>query len=96
MVCYRQRGIFGPYFFEDNDGNRVTINAGRYIEIMRRKFAPALKRKRGIDMNTVVFQHLNSSGSTSLGTDSFRVKLITPGHPIPQISTILTIFCGGT
>ena len=80
--------IFGAYIFEDNDGNRVTINAEQYIEMMQRKFVPALRRKRGIDMNTVVFQPLNSSGSTSQGTDSSRAEPITPGHPIPQISTL--------
>ena len=34
-------------------------------------------------------EHLNTSGITSHGTDSFRVKPITPGHPIPKISTRL-------
>ena len=48
--------IFRPYFFEDNDGNRVTVDAQCYIEMMRRMLVPALKRRRGIDMNTVVFQ----------------------------------------
>ena len=41
-------------------------------------------------------EHLNTSGITSHGRDSFRVKPITPGHPIPTISTRLTIFWGGT
>ena len=41
-------------------------------------------------------EHLNTSGITSHGTDSFHVKPITPGHPIPKISTHLTIFWGGT
>ena len=41
-------------------------------------------------------EHLNTSDITSHGTDSFRVKPITPGHPIPTISTRLTIFWGGT
>ena len=41
-------------------------------------------------------EHLNTSGITSHGTDSFHVKLITPGHPTPKISTLLTIFWGGT
>ena len=36
--------------------------------------------------------HLNTSGITSHGTDSFHVKPMTPGHPIPKISTCLTIF----
>ena len=40
--------------------------------------------------------HLNTSGITFHGKDSYRVKLITPNHPIPKISTRLTIFWGGT
>ena len=40
--------------------------------------------------------HLNTSGITSHGTDSLHVKPITPGHPIPKISTNLTVFWGGT
>ena len=30
-------------------------------------------------------EHLNTSGITSHGIDSFHVKLITPSHPIPNI-----------
>ena len=41
-------------------------------------------------------EHLNTSGITSHLKDSFHVRPITPGHPIPKISTCLTIFCGGT
>ena len=41
-------------------------------------------------------EHLNTSGITFNGTDSFRVKPINPGHPIPKISTRLTILWGGT
>ena len=40
-------------------------------------------------------EHLSTLGITSHGTDSFHVKPITPGHPIPKISTRLTIFWGG-
>ena len=32
--------------------------------------------------------HLNTSGITPHGADSFRVKPITPGHPIPKISNV--------
>ena len=37
-------------------------------------------------------EHLNTSGITSHGTDPFHVKPIIPGHPIPKISTYLSIF----
>ena len=40
--------------------------------------------------------HLNTSRVTSHEKDSFCIKPITPGHPIPKISTRLTIFWGGT
>ena len=40
-------------------------------------------------------EHLNTSCITSHGTTSFRVKHTIPGHPIPKISTRLTIFWGG-
>ena len=73
-----KRGIFGPYIFEDNDGNRVTVNAERYIEMMRRKFVPALRRKRGIDMNTVVFQQDKAPPHCSNRTLEF-LRLYFPG-----------------
>ena len=41
-------------------------------------------------------EHLNTSGIMYHGTDSFYDKLITFDHPIPKISTGLTIFWGGT
>ena len=47
-------------------------------------------------INLISFLVMSSLGITSHGTDSFRVKPITPGHPIPKISTHLTIFWGGT
>ena len=40
-------------------------------------------------------EHLNTSGMTSHGTDSFHGKPITPGHPIPKISTSLNFFWRG-
>ena len=39
-------------------------------------------------------EHLNTSGITSHGTDSFHIKLIAPGHYISMISNHPTIFWG--
>ena len=41
-------------------------------------------------------EHLNTSGITSHGTDSFWIKPITSGHPNRKILTHLTIFWGRT
>ena len=42
--------------------------------------------------NADFVEHLNISDITSHGADSFHIKPITPLHPIPKISTHLTIF----
>ena len=39
-------------------------------------------------------EHLNTSGITCHGTDSFRIKPMTRGHTNPTISTRLTVFWG--
>ena len=41
-------------------------------------------------------EQFNTSGINSHGTDSFHVKLMTPGYPTLKISTRLTIFLGST
>lgn len=51
-----RNGIIGPFFFEDEHENRVTVNSERYIAMMQAKFIPALRRKRTVDMNTVIYQ----------------------------------------
>jgi len=37
-------GIIGPYFFENEAGNAVTVNADRYLEILKNFFTPQLAR----------------------------------------------------
>ena len=56
MVCHRSKWNNGSYFFEDESGNRVSVDTDHYIALMRTKFIPALKRKRGVDMNSVIYQ----------------------------------------
>ena len=45
-------GIEGPFFFEDDRGNVDTVNKDRYLNILLRKFIPALRRK-GFDITKV-------------------------------------------
>ena len=37
-------GIIGPYFFENEAGNAVTVNADRYVEMLQNFFTPQLVR----------------------------------------------------
>jgi hypothetical protein len=39
------RWQFGPFFFEDQDGERETVKTANYIQMLEKKFLPALKRK---------------------------------------------------
>jgi len=48
-------GIITPYWFDDANGRPLTANTERYIEGMRRKLIPALRRKRGVDMDAVIY-----------------------------------------
>ena len=48
--------IIEPYRFEDAGARPVTVNTEQYIQLMRRKFIPALGTKRGVDMDTVISQ----------------------------------------
>ena len=100
-------GIFRPYFFEDNDGNCVTVNIEQYIKMMPRKFVCALRRKKDIHMDTMVFQQDGAPPHYSNRTLEYLRqcfpgdKLISPwtNNPWPHYSpdlNPLTIFCGGT
>ena len=37
-------GIIGTYFFENEAGNAVTVNADRYVEMLQNFFTPQLTR----------------------------------------------------
>lgn len=53
--CIRGRnGIIGPCFFEDDNGNQVTVDTDRYTALMWTKFIPALNKKRQMNMNIVI------------------------------------------
>ena len=43
------QGIYGPYFFEDGDSKKAeTIKTANYIDMLKKKFVPGLKRKKAI------------------------------------------------
>ena len=44
--------IIGPFLFENGDGEFETINSTHYVNILKRKFLPAIRR-RGLDVNSV-------------------------------------------
>ena len=72
----------------------LTPNESVPLEVMTEVFKCSVHEMRW----RLVFrtEHLNTPGITSYGADSFHIKPVTPGHPIPKISTRLTIFWGGT
>ena len=56
-------------------------------EVMAEVFKCSAQEKRWRLVSRT--NHLNTSGINSHGTDSFRIKPITPGHPNSKISTCL-------
>lgn len=57
-------GIVGPYFFETDDGQTVTVNAERYVTMMEDFVAPKL-RQLGIDPKSLHFQQDGASAHTA-------------------------------
>jgi len=49
-------GIILPYRFEDADECRVTVNTELYIELIKWKFIPAMRRKGEVDMDVMIYQ----------------------------------------
>ena len=78
-----RNGIIGLYFFEEENENWVTMDTDRYIVLMWTNFIPALRRKRGVDMNTVIYQQ---NGAPPL----FCVAPTSFGHPTPPTWTHVT------
>ena len=52
-VALSSSSIIGPFFFEYENGEVETINSSRYLDLLKKKFVPALRRK-GMDLNTLV------------------------------------------
>ena len=68
----------------------LTRNESFRWEVMPEVFKCSVREIRRHLISRI--EHFNTSGITSHGTDTFHVKPITPSHPIPKISTRLTIF----
>lgn len=57
-------GIVGPYFFENNNGQTVTVNSQRYVNMLEGFVAPQL-RQLGIDPTNLYFQHDGATAHTA-------------------------------
>lgn len=58
------RGIIGPYFFENNQGQSITVNAQRYSSMIRNFVGPALQAFDGFD-NRTWFQQDGATSHTA-------------------------------
>ena len=67
------------YTFEDERGRSVTVtvNTDRYVEMLRRKFIPALRRKQGVNMNNVIYQQDGAPPHCSNVSLDFTGKVVT-------------------
>jgi len=75
------RGIIGPYFYEDQRGNAVTVNTERYIAMLQNFFAPALQDFDGFNQRSWFQQdgatcHI-SNDSLSAVREIFGQKVIS-------------------
>ena len=57
-------GIIGPYFFEDETGNAVTVTSDRYVHMVNEFLLPELRR-RDTDIATFCFQQHGATALTA-------------------------------
>lgn len=74
-------GIIGPYFFENNRGQAVTVNSERYTAMLRSFLIPTLQESRGYTRNTWFQQDgatcHTSNESIEVVREMFPQKLIS-------------------
>ena len=59
-AAFSSHGIIGPYFFEDDTGNALSVNSERYVEVLQ-KFLTELRRRVGNTENHWLMQDGASS-----------------------------------
>jgi len=69
-VC---NGIHGPYLSKNAHGRPVNLNTEWQIELIGRKFIPALRRKRGVDMDTVIYQQVEANSLSAVDGDKLVI-----------------------
>ena len=57
-------GVIGPYFFEDDRGMAVTVNAERYVAMLQEFFLPCMQENEP-DIQGVWFQQNGATAHTA-------------------------------
>ena len=76
-VALSSAGVIGPFFFEEK-GENATVNSERYIQLLKNKFMPALRRI-GINIENMWFQQDGATPHTVLSWlhETFGENLIS-------------------
>ena len=75
------RGIIGPYFYENEAGSAVTVNAERYVEMINNFFTPQLARF-AVNDQTLFQQDGATSHTARISIDA--VNALFPGRVISR------------
>ena len=103
-VALSSASVIGPFFFEEK-GENATVSSERYIQLLKNRFMPAL-RKFGINIENMWFQQDGATPNTAkhvlswlhetFGENFISFKTEKFGLPTPQTSIRLTFSFGDT
>ena len=65
------QGIIGPYFFEDSNSKRITVNQLTYQNMLEKFFIPKLRSITGEKFKDQIFQQDGASPHTVKSTMDF-------------------------
>jgi hypothetical protein len=79
-------GVIGPFFFENQTGTTVTVNAERYVDMIQ-NFLVTRLQQLGIEMDSVWFQQDGATAHTAnLSMNALRD--LFPGHLISRFGDV--------
>lgn len=79
-------GIFGPYFFENQNSQMVTVNKEGCIELIQNFLVPSIQQL-GLEINFFRFQQDGATVHTSDVSMAILQRLF-PGHLISQFGDV--------
>lgn len=79
--------VIGPYFFQDVNGNAVTVTSQRYVDMLRTFLVPELRR-RGLMLPDIWFQQDGATSHTAAISMAELRRHFRPDHIVSRFGAV--------
>ena len=88
---FRSRGIIGPFFFENEQGEGVTVNGDRYRAMLNEFLSTKIEEE---DIDNIWFQQAGATCHTAEATLDFLRPVFEHCIISRRADVVWTIICG--